>query len=146
MNSDIEPLKQKVQVWIRSRMEEQDLFLLLKTIPERGEFWQPVTGSVEAGEDVEEAAVRELHEETGLRPLKPLRSISSPFDFENHGKQVREFPFLAEVDSSKCECVILDPHEHDGYEWASAKRALQLLKHESNARVLRDLVQSDERK
>lgn len=113
---------------------------MLKTIFERGEFWQPVTGSVELGEAVEDAARREFKEETGLTPIRPLQAISTPFEFESRGQRVREFPFLADIDSSDCERVIVDPHEHDEYEWASEKRALQLLKHESNAKVLRDIL------
>jgi len=39
--------------------------LLLRRSPERGGFWQQVTGRVEAGETPREAAGRELGEETG---------------------------------------------------------------------------------
>ncbi len=40
--------------------------LLMRRKPERGGFWQIVTGRVEAGETPQQAAIRELHEETGL--------------------------------------------------------------------------------
>jgi lipoyl(octanoyl) transferase len=47
--------------------------LLLRRTPERGGFWQPVTGRLEAGEAPPEAARRELEEETGARvPVEPL--------------------------------------------------------------------------
>ncbi|HSM92018.1 MAG TPA: lipoyl(octanoyl) transferase LipB [Anaeromyxobacteraceae bacterium] len=39
--------------------------LLLRRSPERGGFWQPVTGRIEAGEAPIDAARRELGEETG---------------------------------------------------------------------------------
>jgi lipoyl(octanoyl) transferase len=39
--------------------------LLLKRAPERGGFWQPVTGRIDPGETPIEAARRELREETG---------------------------------------------------------------------------------
>jgi lipoyl(octanoyl) transferase len=39
--------------------------LLLKRAPERGGFWQPVTGRMEPGETPAETARRELREETG---------------------------------------------------------------------------------
>jgi lipoyl(octanoyl) transferase len=39
--------------------------LLLRRSPDRGGFWQPVTGRIEPGETPAEAARRELREETG---------------------------------------------------------------------------------
>jgi lipoyl(octanoyl) transferase len=39
--------------------------LMLRRSPERGGFWQPVTGRIEPGESPEAAARRELFEETG---------------------------------------------------------------------------------
>ncbi len=47
--------------------------LLLRRVPERGGFWQPVTGRIEPGEAPEVAARRELGEETGADlPVTPL--------------------------------------------------------------------------
>ncbi|HEU4382038.1 MAG TPA: lipoyl(octanoyl) transferase LipB [Anaeromyxobacteraceae bacterium] len=48
--------------------------LLLRRAPERGGFWQPVTGRIEFGESPEAAARRELLEETGAdAPVVDLR-------------------------------------------------------------------------
>src|SRR4030042_1806138 len=41
-------------------------YLLLKRLPERNGFWQPVTGGVEEGESRDEALHREIMEETGI--------------------------------------------------------------------------------
>jgi dATP pyrophosphohydrolase len=43
-----------------------DLQVLLLERADKPGFWQSVTGSLEAGETLSEAAVREVHEETGL--------------------------------------------------------------------------------
>ncbi|HUO84690.1 MAG TPA: lipoyl(octanoyl) transferase LipB [Thermoanaerobaculia bacterium] len=53
--------------------------LLLERTREKGAFWQPVTGRMEGGETVEQAAARELAEETGcagvMTPLPPRQSF-----------------------------------------------------------------------
>jgi 8-oxo-dGTP pyrophosphatase MutT (NUDIX family) len=128
----------KVQVWVRAGTS----FLLLKTNADRGGFWQPVTGSVEAGEAIEVAAQGEFGEETGLVALQELQAVSKPFEYEARGKLFREFSFLAEVDPALKDRVRLDPHEHTEFQWVSFERALELVRHESNARVLKDLVQT----
>jgi len=60
-------------------------YLLLRRIPSRGGFWQGVTGGVQQGEGLKEAAQRELLEETGLVPslLEKINySYSFPLDEE----------------------------------------------------------------
>ncbi|MGB8929690.1 MAG: lipoyl(octanoyl) transferase LipB [Anaeromyxobacteraceae bacterium] len=46
-------------------VREDGRVLLLRRSPERGGFWQPVTGRIEPGEEPRAAARRELGEETG---------------------------------------------------------------------------------
>jgi lipoyl(octanoyl) transferase len=60
-----------VQVLAWRRGESGIEVLLLKRTERDGGFWQPVTGMVDAGESPEDAAARELTEETGLsgRPV-----------------------------------------------------------------------------
>jgi len=55
-------------------------YLLLKRIERREGFWQGVTGGVEQGEELDEAARRELLEETGFTPLK-LERIDFSYSF-----------------------------------------------------------------
>jgi 8-oxo-dGTP pyrophosphatase MutT (NUDIX family) len=134
--------KEKVLVWVHTSDAGEDLFLLLRTNPDRGEFWQPVTGSVEPGEKVEAAAARELLEETGLKADSSPELISAPYEFTSRwGNLVREYAFLVHVGPSQRTRVHLDGKEHSTFQWSTADSALELLKYESNARVLREVVQ-----
>ncbi len=133
----------KVQVWLY--WVPQSMFLLLKTQPERGGFWQPVTGGVDAGEGLEEAALREVQEETGLSPLSGAGSlfrIGEPFEFESQWGPATETPFALEVTQplDRPPVVRLDAREHDQFAWVSAQEALSRVKFASNSKVLRALL------
>lgn len=41
-------------------------FLLLHRTPDDGDFWQPLTGTLEDGEKLKSCILRELKEETGI--------------------------------------------------------------------------------
>jgi len=55
-------------------------YLLLKRLPHRNGFWQPVTGGLEEGETRTEALHREIREETGIKNL--IRVIEDLYYFE----------------------------------------------------------------
>jgi lipoyl(octanoyl) transferase len=100
--------------------------LLVRRTPERGGFWQVLTGRVEPGESPARAAARELEEETGLR-LTPvdldyrhafaLGEALPPRLFEEHAFAVHCAPDAQ---------VRLGP-EHDAFEWVDVPTALQRL-------------------
>ena len=73
LNMNTQKLKKKVQVIILAKSE----ILLLKLAENRGGFWQNITGGVDDGEAFDQAAVRELWEETGIR----ASVIEIPFEF-----------------------------------------------------------------
>jgi lipoyl(octanoyl) transferase len=60
--TDVAPALRTISVVV---VREDGRVLLLRRSVERGGFWQPVTGRIEPGEAAEEAARRELREETG---------------------------------------------------------------------------------
>ena len=60
----------QVEIIVFKVIDGNPLFLLLKRIPSRGGFWQPVTGGVNAGEDFTLAAKREVQEETGINEFR----------------------------------------------------------------------------
>lgn len=70
--------RENVQVYVYS-IEEKKV-LMLKRIPEKAGYWQPVCGGVEKNETNMAAAVRELYEETGIEAKSEL--IELPFEFK----------------------------------------------------------------
>jgi 8-oxo-dGTP pyrophosphatase MutT (NUDIX family) len=114
-------------------------YLLLKTTPEREDFWQPVTGGLEEGETTSEALKREVSEETGIKNIVrvienvdyneyPDAHFVKGFDF------IKEYVFGVEVDSN--EMIVIDGKEHSQFKWCSFQEALQLLKWQENKKAL----------
>ena len=93
-------------------------YLLLQTNARRGEFWQNVTGKIDPGESVEQGAIREVIEETKLKPewIVVFENLKLSHDFidERH-RNVHERSFLVIVD--RVFAVTIDPHEHQSHRW-----------------------------
>ncbi len=132
--------KRKVQVWIYCRhSQEGDFsFLVLLTRPERGSFWQPVTGSVDRGETLIDAALREAQEESGFVFTASPEPVGQPFEYESRGKNVLEQAFLLAVPapSFRKPSPQLDPHEHIDYRWVTGMEAIQMIAYDSNVQIL----------
>ena len=100
--------------------------LLLRRIPERGGFWQPVTGRRMPGESAEEAARRELEEETGAR--LPVRSLSYRHSFAFGDAvppvHVEEEAFAAEWPER---LEVRSGPEHEAVEWVGPDEATRRL-------------------
>ncbi len=93
-------------------------FLVFKTNPERGSFWQNVTGSVEDGETFEEAALREAQEESGLaiEHIVDIEDLNLVHHFQDRWKRkVEEHTFLIVLEGQWK--PTLDPHEHVDWKW-----------------------------
>jgi 8-oxo-dGTP diphosphatase len=77
-------------------------------------IWELPGGGVDAGETLDQAAARELQEETGLVTTRII-NIFEGFDYQTPTKpKVRQVNFLVEVAPGD---IQLSPDEHDEYRW-----------------------------
>lgn len=110
--------------------------LCLRTTPERGSFWQNVTGAVEEGENYIAAAKRELLEETGITGNEIL-AFHPLYDFtftDRKGQLVREHVFGAIVEPGTP--VNIDGNvyrEHDEFRWETVEQAKKIMRYPGHA-------------
>lgn len=101
--------------------------LLLQRVPEKGGFWQLVTGALQPGETAQAAAARELFEETGfeLAP-QPLNYVQA-FAFGDHAppRLMKSHAFVARV-AAAAEARVAAA-EHSQARWAPYAEALEQL-------------------
>lgn len=100
--------------------------LLLQRTPERGGFWQTVTGRIEPGERADQAARRELREETGLSlDVFPLEYAHSFALGEAVPPQVvHETAFFARWPDGS---AVWPGEEHQAHAWVALDEALARL-------------------
>lgn len=113
------PSVEKVAVYVYRRMPRIQLLQLRRADPgdAHPHTWQPVYGGVEPGETAPEAALRELIEETGLRPADfcQVEFLETCY-FRPHDRILMMPVFAAEVAADAQ--VVLDA-EHDAFRWVS---------------------------
>jgi diaminopimelate epimerase len=125
-------------------------FLLLERIPENGGFWQGVSGAPVWGESDDDAARRELREETGLdakpRPIG-FRYEIGPAEGGRwqalYGPGIEALPEeVYEVEAPHDWEPTIDHREHTAYRWCLLDEALALLSWEDNKRGLEAVARS----
>jgi len=126
----VEPELRTIQV---VAVREDGKILCMRRTMARGGFWQTVTGRMERGETPEEAARRELWEETGAQvEVEPL-GYEHDFPLDpgitrrelKTVKWTRETAFFARLPIA-FECRRA-PDEHDGHEWLDPDAAMERL-------------------
>ena len=131
-------MKQKALVWIlwKNPDSPEQKVLLLKVKPERGNVWQPVTGSIENGESFEDGAMREAQEETGFSFENKVHYLGIEHKFSSRFGPAVERCYALWVKGDTPPTPILDPKEHTAFEWVSpedARSRLPNLEHQKEA-------------
>jgi dATP pyrophosphohydrolase len=93
-------------------------------------FWQPITGTIDLDETPDEAARRELEEESGITSWKQFTDLKTPFSFPTRGLGTLHKTLYA-VEVSK-QPVTIDANEHDAFRWVPLEQIPEMLFWESN--------------
>jgi dATP pyrophosphohydrolase len=102
-------------------------FLLLKRAEKEiyPGVWQMITGKVEEGETAYQAAIREIKEETGLKPerLWVVPNVNTFYSHETN--EISMLPVFAAVVKGNVDVIICDEHSDSG--WYNAEESKKIL-------------------
>ncbi len=123
--------KRPVSVLVLVYTQAGEVLMLRRKYP--SDFWQSVTGSLEWDENPQQAAIRELQEETGISEQE-LHDCQYSQKFEIYSiwrdryapgvTENQEHVFSLEL-TDRVD-IQLDPREHEEYIWLSKHKALEL--------------------
>ncbi len=110
--------------------QASDVLMMRRKYP--NDFWQSVTGSLEWDENPQQAAIRELEEETGI-DKHSLHDCQFSQNFEIYSiwrdryapgvTENQEHVFSLELPEQIN--IRLDPREHDEFTWLSKQEAIE---------------------
>lgn len=130
---------------VKVLVHDGDRVLLLHRRPERGNYWQPITGSIEDGESPVAAARRELREETGHDGEVVDLALAQSFMIESQYLESRydapiiasEIGYSAMLDSHAP--IRIDAEEHDTWGWFTFSDAYERIRWSDDREALERL-------
>lgn len=141
----------KIPVSVLVVIHTADLQVLLLERADHPGYWQSITGSQDAGETLQQTAIREIDEETGLKPADyPLPSLID-WRTENQYEIYQEWRWRyapgvthnTEHVFSLClpepQAVNVAPREHLAYRWLPWQQAAEAVFSWTNANAIRNL-------
>lgn len=136
---NIKPLKQPISVLVILHDKQGNILLLERA--DKPHFWQSVTGSIEGTEALNQTALREVAEETGIQLLpQQLCDWQHSIIYEIYPHWRHRYPagttHNTEHTFSACiardSTIHLAPNEHTAYQWLPLQHAADLVFSPSN--------------
>ena len=134
-----------ISVLVLIYTKNKDILILKKNNGK--DMWQSVTGSVNDGESVDDAAKREVYEETGLNTDNIINCNKKyifeiyemwRYKYDDNVTHNTEHVFLLELE--KKEDIVIDKEEHVSYEWTSRVKAAEKVFSHTNRQAIFDLI------
>jgi len=130
---------------VKVMVHDDHRVLLLHRRPERGNFWQPITGSMEDGESPLDTARREIIEETGHHGEPEELDLLQSFMIESQFLESRypapiiasEKGFVAQLSSQLP--IRIDADEHDDFGWFTFAEAYERIRWTDDREALEQL-------
>lgn len=142
---DLTPRPESIRL-VKVLVHDGQRVLLLHRKPERGNFWQPITGTIEAGETAIHAAHREIQEETGHASEARDLHLTQSFMIESQYLESRypspiiacETGYETRLDSRLP--IRIDAEEHDAFGWFTLADAYETIRWSDDREALDQLV------
>jgi len=134
-----------ISVLVLIYTKNKDILILKKNNGK--DMWQSVTGSINDGESVDDAAKREVYEETGLNADNIINCNKQyifeiyemwRYKYDDNVTHNTEHVFLLELDEKKD--IVIDKEEHVSYEWTSRVKAAEKVFSHTNRQAIFDLI------
>ena len=116
----------QVDSYIYQNTDAGPVYLMLKRSTSKyyEHLWQGVAGKIEKGETAVQTVIRELEEETGMKPKKLFAADHIASFYDARKDRIQMVPaFGIEVENSEVQLS----EEHSEYKWVSFEEALALL-------------------
>lgn len=110
-------------------------YLLLKN---RNGDWEFPKGGIEGDEELQQAALRELEEETGLEKVKLLNGFREDYSYEFYTSNGRVYKTVHLFIGKSFETNVNLSSEHQDLQWRDYEQALNTTSHDGPEEILRE--------
>jgi len=128
---------------IHKKRKETYVLLIHKTWSEDNNGWVPPKGTVQGKESLEQAAIRETREETGIVDVKIICKLGqSSFEFTRNNMRIHKSVhwFLAKSLDGKLSKTKLSDNEQkteDDVRWFELDEAIKIVKFDNDREILK---------